>query len=79
MKKVYWSIRPAIYSILALHLIGCNNDRNKTPVADTAKIHSTIDSMPVVKPPITDSSAIIITPPANDNNVIIPDTSKKSK
>jgi len=34
-----------------------------------------VDSMPVVKPPVTDSNSVIITAPVNDSNVKVPDTS----
>lgn len=65
--------------ILLLLTAGCNMGGNKEAITDTVQAHSGIDSMPVVKPLIKDSSAIITTPPVNDDNVIVPDTNNRSK
>ena len=37
--------------------------------------HETADSMPVVKPPVHDTSRVITPPPTGDSNVIYPDSS----
>ena len=54
-------------------LLACNGS-SKTSATDSLKT-APMDSMPIIKPPIADSSAIIKTPPVNDNNNIIPDSS----
>ncbi len=61
----------------ALQMIACDNSKMQTEIADSANNSSGVDSMPVVKTLITDSSNIIVTPPVNDSNVKIPDTSNK--
>ena len=47
--------------------------KSKIPQNNTVKT-SGVDSMPVVKPAVKDSSSILVTPPVNDSNVIKPDT-----
>jgi hypothetical protein len=59
-----------------LILLSCNNTANETDVTDSPNIGSVVDTMPVIKPQVTDSSGIIKTPSVNDNNVVNPDTSK---
>ena len=60
--------------IIISSTIACNTGKNNTPGNDTGKTSSGIDSMPVVNPPVKDSSSILVTPPVNDSNVIKPDT-----
>jgi hypothetical protein len=50
-----------------------NRSSNSSTDADAA------DSMPIVKPPVHDTSGVMTTPPINDSNVVRPDTSVKSK
>ena len=53
-------------------LLACNGS-STTSVTDSATA-APMDSMPVIKPTITDSSSIITTPPVNDHNSILPDS-----
>ena len=59
--------------IIISNSIACNTGKSKIPQNDTVKT-SGVDSMPVVKPAVKDSSSILVTPPVNDSNVIKPDT-----
>lgn len=67
------------FSFFVFQIIACDNVKTKTEIADSTNNSSGVDSMPVVKMPITDSSSIIITPPVNDSNVKIPDTSNRKR
>jgi len=60
--------------IIISNSIACNTGKSKMPQNDTGKTSSGVDSMPIVKPPVKDSSSILVTPPVNDSNVIKPDT-----
>jgi hypothetical protein len=55
-------------------VFSCSSGTGKNNGSDTTESASGLDSMPVVKPSVRDSSGIKITPPANDSNVINPDT-----
>ena len=59
--------------IIISNSIACNTGKSKMPQNDTGKTSSGVDSMPIVNPPVKDSS-ILVTPPVNDSNVIKPDT-----
>jgi hypothetical protein len=66
-------------SILLLLLVifsSCNSGETNNTNIDSLYHDSPADSMPVVAPPVTDSEAVIKTPPTNDDNVIMPDSSK---
>ena len=60
--------------IIISNSIACNTGKSKMPQNDTGKTSSGVDSMPIVNPPVKDSSSILVTPPVNDSNVIKPDT-----
>lgn len=68
-----------VVSVFMLSITACNSGRNKLPPADTGKTSSGIDSMPIVTPPVKDSSSVIITPPTGDSNIVKPDTNNNRK
>ncbi|HNP21694.1 MAG TPA: hypothetical protein PKM63_19325 [Panacibacter sp.] len=64
-----------VFIILTSYISACGNANPNKVITDSAGSSSGVDSMPVVKPPVTDSNSVIITAPVNDSNVKVPDTS----
>ena len=60
---------------LFITFFACNTTPGKNDNADTTLLITPLDSMPVVVPPISDTTGIMKTPPVNDRNVILPDSS----
>jgi hypothetical protein len=76
--------KPFSFPGLSLYLVvifalSCNSKDTNNFAVDSTHADPISDSMPVLKPPITDTSGIITTPPINDDNVILPDTSKGNR
>jgi hypothetical protein len=63
-----------IITAAILVLASCQNSSTNTSVNDSTKV---ADTMPVLKPPIQESSGIIHTPPIHDSNAIMPDSAIK--
>ncbi len=53
-------------------LLSCNGTATTSSTDSATK--APFDSMPIIKPNISDSAGIITTPPVNDHNNIIPDS-----
>ena len=80
MKKI---ISNTAVTISFMFAVACNGNTNSTKT-DSSTIYSpqvppAIDTMPVLHPGNPDSSGTITTPPTHDNNVIVPDTSARTK
>lgn len=79
MMKKLLNIFSCLPFVILVGAVACNSNGGNATNRDTSNPQSVVDSMPVVKPPVTDSSAIFKTPPVNDNNVIMPDSFRKNK
>jgi len=75
MKKMLLSTT----AIIGLTFMACNGNADTGNSADSSKGSSAVVTMPVLHPDNFGSSGTIKTPPVNDDNVIIPDTSKAVK
>ena len=73
MKRSSIFISCAMAVLLAACSGGADTNSNDTTVTKGA------DSMPVIKPRVTDTGGTVITPPVNDNNVIVPDSAIKKQ
>lgn len=63
---------------LLILFAACNGgDQQGISTSDSAST-ATVDSMPVVNPGTADSSAVIQTPGTNDDNVIVPDSTRRT-
>jgi hypothetical protein len=60
-------------TILLLTILGISCNGSTQPEA------SSNDTMPVVKPKVTDTSRVITPPPTGDSNVVHPDSSVESR
>ena len=63
-----------LFSCLANTLSSCNSGPDALNKNDSTFLSPPADSMPIVIPPISDSSGVLKTPPVNDPNVILPDS-----
>jgi hypothetical protein len=70
------------YIIILLAVFTACNEPNKSSNSNQSSsdtIGITSDTMPVIKPPVHDTSGVVTTPPVNDSNVVRPDSSVKPK
>ena len=63
-----------LFLCLAITLSSCNSGSDASNKTDSTFLSSPADSMPILIPPITDSSGVLKTPSVNDPNVILPDS-----
>lgn len=75
-------MKKLLIAILIFAAFGaCNSGGEQANLPyDTVHTEDGIDSMPVIDPDLrTDTSAVFNTPPTNDNNVIMPDSTRANK
>ncbi len=71
MSKTIKMVRTIIL-LLTISTFSCNGSATTSPTDSATK--APMDSMPVLKPNISDTAGIMTTPPVNDHNNIIPDS-----
>ncbi len=72
MSKTNNLVRVMIMLLTISSLFSCNG--SATTSATDSATKAPMDSMPVIKPKISDTTGVMITPSVNDHNNIIPDS-----
>jgi hypothetical protein len=72
MSKIIKMVNVMLLLLAINSLFSCNG--SATTSASDSVTKAPMDSMPVIKPNISDTAGIITTPPVNDHNNIIPDS-----